>query len=635
MAKEKKYTSNAASPYSAYSPLENYGFISDCHSSALVSQTGSIDWCCMPRFDSRAVFARLLDNERGGAFSITPTDEFSSTRQYIENTLVLETVFTTKTGTVRLRDCLTMCEGGRLSPRKQLLRIVDGLSGWVDLSVHIAPRLDFGAIRPWIQSLRGHNCPCFSVIGGADGFLITGLPTLEKDGRHNLVASFRLQAGEKARVSCMYCQPEIIDAQHYTLPEIEELDVMLVETTDWWQRWAQRGHADGPRPDLAMRSACILKGLTNAPTGAIAAAATTSLPESLEGDRNWDYRFSWVRDAVFSVRALVALGFEREADGFRRFIERSAAGSAEDLQIMYGLGGERSLPEIHITTLEGWRRHGPVRVGNAASRQKQHDLYGELLDLAHRWHDIGHCPDDDYWEFLCETIEAAIQNWHKPDRGIWEIRGPVRHFVHSKAACWSALNSAISLAHRLSRPAPFDQWGEIRHTIRNDVEKHGYDTARGVFVQSYDNTQMDAALLLLPIIGFVDHMDPRMLRTVDCIMDELMEDGLLLRYRQTGDSSNTGDGLTGREGYFLACTFWLVECLACQGRREEALALFERTVDVGNDLGLFAEEYDPSRHCMVGNFPQGLTHLSLVTANASLDKSSTCRKRTFQQKNDK
>jgi GH15 family glucan-1,4-alpha-glucosidase len=341
------------------------------------------------------------------------------------------------------------------------------------------------------------------------------------------------------------------------------------------------------------------------------AAPTTSLPEAPGGSRNWDYRFSWIRDSSFAVRSLVELGYESEADGFRRFVERSAAGNAGDLQIVYGVGGERRLSELELPKLEGYRGARPVRAGNAAATQLQLDVFGELLDLAWRWHERGHSPDDDYWRFILELCNAAARLWTEPDRGIWEVRGRPLHFVHSKAMCWVALDRGLRLAEASARAAPVKRWTLARDRIRRAIETKGYDRDRGVFVRSFGMKTMDASLLLLPTAGFVDHDDPRMIRTTDQIRKELDRDGLLLRYKGA-------DGLRGKEGAFLACSFWLAECYAHQGRYDEARVVFDRTVSTGNDLGLFSEEFDVATGEMLGNFPIGLTHLSHIAAAVAM-----------------
>jgi GH15 family glucan-1,4-alpha-glucosidase len=592
-----------------YPPIADYGYVSDCHSAALVSRSGSIDWCCMPRVDSRSCFGRLLGWEQGGYCQIEPTGPYRVVRRYLPDTLILETTFHADRGTARLLDCLPMREGGEHHPHQQLLRIVEGVEGTVDCRVTVAPRFDYGAIKPWIRCRRDHH---FIAIGGPDGLLICGDVPLEMKQRHELIGTCTVRARERLRLSILYRRPEDLDEGWVEPPDAAELDRRLEQTVAWWRQWSANTAVGGPYGELARRSAMVLKGLSNAPTGAIAAAATTSLPESPGGTRNWDYRFTWIRDSSFTVRALAELGHVKEADGFRRFIERSAAGSAEELQILFGVGGERRLQEREVQELEGYRGARPVRIGNAAAGQVQLDVYGELLDLAWRWHERGQSPDDDYWEFLVELVSAAVKRWRQPDRGIWEMRGEPRHFVQSKAMCWAALDRGIALAEDLGREAPVGDWKRARKEIRRAVEEKGYDRSRGVFVQAFDRLQVDAALLLLPMVGFVDYRDPRMVRTTDAVRRDLGEEGLLRRY------VSDDDGLPGREGVFLACSFWLAECLARQGRLDEAQEVFRQTVATGNDLGLFAEEYHTGAREMLGNFPQGLTHLSLIAATTAL-----------------
>jgi GH15 family glucan-1,4-alpha-glucosidase len=383
------------------------------------------------------------------------------------------------------------------------------------------------------------------------------------------------------------------------------------ETVKWWRRWSGRGRLESSDGPAAIHSAIVLKGLTNAPTGAMIASATTSLPEALGGGRNWDYRFSWIRDSAFALRSLGELGFDAEADGFRRFVERSAAGNEDDLQIVFGPGGERRLVEVEVPELEGYRRSRPVRAGNNAYTQDQHDVYGELLGLSWRWHERGRSPDDDYWRFLVDLVDAAASVWRRKDPGLWEIRGDPQHFVHSKAMCWAALDLGIKLAKESSRQAPVRRWTQTRDQIREAVETRGYDKRRGVFIRAFGNRAMDGALLLLPNVGFVEWDDDRMVRTTDAVWEELGEDDLIWRYRGP-------DGLEGEEGAFVPCSFWLVECLARQGRVEDARRIFDRAVSTANDVGLFSEEFDPKRRIMLGNFPQGLSHQSHIAAAVAL-----------------
>jgi GH15 family glucan-1,4-alpha-glucosidase len=593
---------------SRYPPIGDYAFLGDCHTGALVSSAGSVDWLCLPRLDAGSYFGRLLDRDRGGWCAITPADpRVRTSRRYLDGTLVLQTEMATPSGRVRVTDCLTMRPGGARRPYRQLLRVVDGLEGAVDLRVEVVPRFDYGQVRPWIRR-AGHT---WQALGGDDGLVIEGDVPLARSGLHDLVAEVRVHAGTRLRLSLRHVRPEVLDGSGTRSPTTADLDRRLGQTVAWWRGWSARGSRLGHDQAALLRSATVLKALTQATTGAIAAAATTSLPEAPGGPRNWDYRASWVRDSVFALRSLAELGYTAEADGFRRFVQRSAAGSAEELQIMYGLGGERRLEEVILGDLEGYGGARPVRIGNAAARQHQHDVYGELLDLVWAWHQRGKTPDADGWRFLVELVNEAAKRWTTPDRGIWELRGRPRHLVHSKVMCWVAVDRGLRLADEVGLPAPVARWTATRAAILAAVERRGYDPGRGVFTQAFDRPELDAALLLLPSTGFVAWDDERMLRTVEAIRAELEADGLLLRYR-------TADGLEGTEGAFVACTFWLAECLARQGRAAEARAAFARASATANDLGLFAEEFDPASGTLLGNFPQALTHLSHIAAAVAL-----------------
>lgn len=597
---------------SPYPPISDYALLSDCQSAALVSRSGSVDWCCMPRMDHGSVFGRLLHWKGGGFCSIEPEDGAANTfRRYVGDTLVLETVFQTSGGEARLLDCFAINAQNEHSPYDQLLRIVECTRGHVKLRLRLVPRFDYGEVRPW---LRYHGRRVYSATGGDDALVISGDHDLAPSGKHDLEAVFSVRAGERMRLAITYVHPHLIDMGPPHPLASSEMDRRLDETLDWWREWSSKARFEGPDAPGVVRSSLVLKALTNITTGAIAAATTTSLPESLDASRNWDYRYSWVRDSFFSVRSLTDVGFETEADDFRRFIQRSAAGSARDLQIMYGLGGERRLTEIILDDLEGYRGAKPVRVGNVASKQLQLDAYGSLVELSWQWHLRGNSPNDDYWRFLLDLIDATAERWKEPDRGIWEIRGEPQHFVHSKVMCWSALNRGIALAQRCMRQAPLKRWKETRDEIRAAVESEGYDEERGVFVQAFGAKTLDAALLLLPSFDFVAHEDERMVRTADAIREELDQDGLLLRYQPNKEL----DGLEGEEGTFLACSFWLAECLARQGRTGEARAVFDNAHATSNDLGLFSEEYDTKTEEMLGNFPQGLTHLSHIAAAIAL-----------------
>ena len=594
-----------------YPPISDYGYISDCHSAGLVSRSGSVDWCCMPRIDSKSCFARLLDWERGGYCIIYPELYYKVSRRYMNNSLILETTFTTASGKAKLIDCFTMREGGMHNPHNQLLRIVEGISGTLKFKVKIVPRFDYASIKPWIKKINNEK---YTAIGGSDGLFVSGDIELNIKERHDLEGSFIINSDERKRLSLVWRQPENLDGVTLKALTSEELDQRLQETINWWHDWTTRFTYKGRWSDYVLQSAVVLKGLTNAPTGAIAAAATTSLPEAPNSSRNWDYRFSWIRDSSFTIRSLFELGYVKEADGFRRFIERCAAGSADQLQILFGVDGERRLHEFKIEGLEGYNRSSPVRIGNAAESQIQLDMFGELLDLSWQWHLHGRSPDDDYWNFLQSLVGRTMTQWNQPDKGIWEMRGTPRHFVHSKVMCWAAMDRGIKLAKDPKRQAPIEIWTKIRDDIRREIEQKGYDFQNGIFIQAFNNSVVDAALLLLPLTGFVAYEDERMIRTTNAVMEKLSEDGLIHRYPPGIDE------MEGKEGMFLACSFWLAECLAGQNRMNEAYRIFKNALSTANDLLLFSEEYDVETHQMLGNFPQGLTHLSLISAAVALNQ---------------
>ncbi|HEX5307558.1 MAG TPA: glycoside hydrolase family 15 protein [Solirubrobacteraceae bacterium] len=587
--------------------IGSYGLIGDCHSAALVSAEGSIDWCCLPRFDSGSCFGRLLDRDRGGFCAVSSTDDDMQWRgsSYLQDTLVLESVLEGTQGIVRVRDFFAMREHGSQDPRRELIRIVECDRGSAKVQVEVAPRFDYGTVRPW---LRRTSADIFTAIGGDDGLLVWSDGELAVE-REALVARREIHAGERLRLLIRFVRPHLLEDEPSTVDAVE-VDARLAETVSWWQGWRERLRHDGPDMEAMVRSALTLKALTYAPTGAIVAAATTSLPETVGGERNWDYRYSWVRDSTLAAHALAELGCEREAKRFRHFIVRSSAGHVEDLQIVFGVGGERRISEEQID-LEGYRGSRPVRVGNGAASQLQLDALGEILNLGWRWHQRGHSPDDDEWRFFSELVNAATERWSEPDRGIWEWRGEPRHFVHSKACCWAAVDRGLRLAKECARSAPTRRWRKARGEIREAIETHGYDKQRGVFVQCFDQSQLDSALLLLPVIGFVVFDDERMLRTTDTVREELDANGFLYRYREE-------DELRGDEGAFLACSFWLAECYARQGRLPEAREIFDRAMGAASPFGLFSEQVDPDSGELLGNYPQTLTHLSHVAAAVAL-----------------
>jgi GH15 family glucan-1,4-alpha-glucosidase len=601
--------------HSDYPPIGDYALIGDCHSAALVSRQGSIEWCCLPRFDAGSAFGAMLDRERGGICSISPAGDrrWEYSREYLQDTLVLQTRMDGSAGEVKLIDCFAVPDSARSTPYRHIVRIIEGVRGSVELELRVAPRFDYGEVRPWI---RRHGHHLHSAIGGNDGLVVWCEAEFQEDPDHELGAKVKVGAGERIRLSISYHPPELIDAGDFEEPDSHTLDQHLVQTIRWWRRFAKSVELDSSDEDPARRSAIALKALTHAPTGAIIAAPTTSLPEVIGGARNWDYRYAWVRDSSFSSRAFAAVGCVNEADAFRAFIMRSAAGHAGDLQILYGVGGERRLSGKDLPDLEGYRGSAPARVGNDATTQLQLDAYGELVNLTWRWHRRGHSPSDDHWRFLVSLIDHAAAQWTEPDCGIWEWPGKPDHFVHSKVLCWSALDRGIRLADECMRRAPTRRWKQARDAIREAVESRGYDRKRGVYVQAFDRKELDCALLLLPTVEFVDWDDERMLRTIAAVREELdAGDGLLYRYKRA-------DGLQGREGAFLCCSFWLAESLARAGDLPEARGIFDLALATANDLGLFSEEIDPRSRELLGNFPQGLTHLSHINAAVALAESA-------------
>lgn len=587
--------------------IDDYALLSDCRSAALVSRHGSIDWCCIPRYDADPCFGLLLD-EGAGYCSIAPdTRAFETTRCYLEDTMVVRTCYETAEGSAYLDDLFVMSENENTPGYSQLLRIVHGVKGEIDLEVKVRPRFAFGEVNPWV---RQHAEDVFTAVGGDSGLVINSDMALQASDKYSLKSHVHLEEGDCRHLSLAFALPADLDDGPTHIQDMPALDKALEQTIRWWQRWSGRIDKEIDAPGIR-RSAIILKALSYAPTGAIIAAPTTSLPEGLKGTRTWDYRFSWVRDAAYTADALVELGCEEDAGQFRQFIERTAAGSADQLRTLYGIDGGQRHEEIELDHLQGYGGATPVRVGNHASTQLQLDVLGELLELAWAWYHRGYQSSDDYWTFLVDLVNRVCHQWQEPDHGIWEMRCDPGHYVHSKVLCWSALNRGITMAMETGRDAPLASWRQARDQVREAVETRGYDDKRGIFVQTFDNHYLDAALLRLPRVGFIDYKDERMLRTCDAVWEGLDMDGLLRRY-------NSPDGLPGEEGAFLPCSFWLAECLAYQDRVDDAFQVFDRARKTANDLGLFAEQYDPERERLWSNFPQGLTHLSYINAALAL-----------------
>ena len=590
--------------------IGDYGLISDGASVALVSNGGSIDWCCMPRLDRGSCFGRILDPDAGHCSIRVLGAEERGRAAYEEGTMVLTTTFTTGDGEAKLSDCFLLDDDSEEpSGGSRLLRVVEAIGGEVELDIELVPRFDYGEVDPWI---RRHASSVYSIIGGDDGIIARTDDGLKPEGSHALRGATTLAEGERFRLLLTTMPPERIDEAPLAALSGDEIDGALERTTEAWRSWSKRLRFDGPGVEAVRRSALVLRALSHERTGAVAAAPTTSLPEGLggKGERNWDYRYSWVRDSTLAVRSLAQVGFEEEADAFRRFIERSAAGNAHDLQVVFGVGGERRLHEIELDHLEGYRGATPVRVGNGAARQLQLDSYGLVLEQSWRWLQRGHEIDDEVWHFLFDLVEAAIERWPERDCGFWEARSP-RHFTHSKSLCWAAVDRGLRIAAEEGRDVPLDRWESAREEIRAQIDESGVDRDRGVFVRDFGSRDLDAALLRLPTVDFCPWDDERMVRTADAIAEDLDFGGLLRRY-------DVDDGFDVEEGAFLSCSFWLAECYARQGRVDEAQRAFERTMETANELGLFSEEYDPRNDEMLGNFPQGLSHLSHIEAALAL-----------------
>jgi GH15 family glucan-1,4-alpha-glucosidase len=586
--------------------IEDYALIGDTHTAALVGLDGSIDWLCLPRFDSSACFANLLGTEDHGSWRIAPrVDVVGTTRRYRPSTLVVDTDFETAEGAVRVTDCMP---ARQMHPR--VVRVVEGLRGSVPMSVALTPRFDYGKTRPWIKVADGG-----AVVEAGAGpealELRADIPLSLADQR--LTADLDVEEGQRIGFvltwhSSWEAAPSPVDA----------VDVVS-ETVAWWRAWTGRSTYRGGWKDEVERSLITLKALTYEPTGGIVAAPTTSLPEFLGGVRNWDYRFCWIRDASLSLDALMAGGYVEEATRWRDWLARAVAGDPEDLQIMYGVAGERRLEEYELPWLPGYEGSSPVRVGNAASGQLQLDVYGELTDAIYRARKLGMAPDPDGFTTAVGLVRWLAEHWQDPDDGVWEVRGPRRQFVHSKVMAWVAVDRIVKIAEEGGLEVPLEALRRLRDEIHDEVCDRGYDADRNTFTQYYGSSQLDAALLLIPQVGFLPPTDPRVVGTVEAVQRELLRDGFVMRYIPDEDAA---DGLPPGEGAFLACSFWLVTDLAMIGRLDEARVLFDRLLALRNDLGLFSEEYDPKHRRLIGNFPQAFTHLTLVASAAALTEAA-------------
>jgi GH15 family glucan-1,4-alpha-glucosidase len=575
--------------------IESYAMIGDCETAALVGIDGSIDWLCWPSFSSDACFARLLGSEENGRWLIAPAGKVKKTsRKYRDHTLILETTFETEEGIATLIDFMPVRE-----TNSDLVRIVKGVRGSVPIKMELVLRFGYGLIVPWATCEQGS----WKAIAGPDLVVLrTQMPLEGVD--LTTVSEFTIKAGESASFAMTY------SPSHLLVPRPIDVDEALGRTQTYWEKWAARCPYDGPYRQAVERSLITLKALTYHPTGGIVAAVTTSLPEQLGGQRNWDYRYCWLRDATFTLLAFMNGGYYQEARRWHAWLLRAIAGSAEQAQIMYGIAGQRHLLEWEIPWLDGYEGSKPVRVGNAAAGQLQLDIYGELMDaFFHAFDRLDESRELDF-HMLRSLMDRLGQLWEKPDQGIWETRGSPQHFTYSKVMAWVAFDRAIRVAEKTRATAPIEQWKKVRSKIHAEVCARAYNPTLGSFVQAYDSDQLDASLLLMPLVGFLPHDDERVRGTIDAIEKNLMPDGLVMRY----NTVKVDDGLPPGEGVFLACSFWMVSNLTLMGRVEEANKLFERVLSLANDVGLLSEEYDIGRGRLVGNFPQAFSHISLATA---------------------
>ncbi len=588
------------------SRIEDYALIGDCETAALVGRDGSIDWLCWPRFDAGAIFAGLLGDTENGRWIINPSAAvISVTRRYRRNTLILETDFATDDGAVTLVDFMPLrVQAARARDTSHLVRIVLGRRGTVAMTTEFILRFDYGSIIPWISRIDDR---AIMAIAGPDMVVLrTSVPLMPDGYRHR--GDFVIAAGDRVAFTLGY------GPSYRPPPEAIDPFDALEATEQTWEHWSGLCRASGEHAEAVTRSLITLKALTYLPTGGIVAAPTTSLPELIGGSRNWDYRYCWLRDATFTLLSLLTSGYHEEAAAWRGWLRRAVAGDPAQVQIMYGIAGERRLDEVQIPWLAGYEGARPVRIGNAAASQLQLDIYGEVIDALYQASFDGLAGAYSDWDLQCAMIEHLETIWQEPDEGIWEVRGGRRHFTHSKVMAWVAFDRAIKSVERFGASGPVERWRDIRSRIHDDVCQHGFDAARGAFTQSYRSSALDASALLIPLVGFLPPSDARVISTVAAIESDLMEDGLVLRYRP----EHSQDGLPGRDGAFLACSFWLVDNFVLLGRHDDARNLFERLLRLRNDVGLLAEEYDYHADRMVGNFPQAFSHVAVINTARNL-----------------
>jgi GH15 family glucan-1,4-alpha-glucosidase len=580
--------------------IEDYALLGDLHTAALVSTAGSVDWLCLPRFDSPAAFAALLHNDEAGHWTLAPAGTTTcTTRRYAGNTLILETDWVTADGTVRVIDFMPPRAG-----TPHLIRIATGLSGEVAMRSRLRLRFDYGRVVPWVRHLGTQ----VQAIAGPDRIRLTSAVPMRGNHRDTL-ADFTVRKGDRISFVMSWAPSHE--------PEMSQVDPeqALSATEDFWTEWSGRAvYQSGPYRDAVDRSLITLKALTYEPTGGIVAAATTSLPEEIGGVRNWDYRYCWLRDATYTLQALLAAGFRSEASAWRDWLLRSIAGQPETLQILYSIDGARRLPEAELPWLSGYEGSTPVRTGNAASGQFQLDVWGETLDALFLARQAGLPADRDAWAVQVALMNYLESAWREPDNGLWEVRGDRRHFTHSKVMAWAAADRMARSVRTQGLPGPASRWEQLRDQIHHDVITHAFDAGRNTFTQAYGSAALDASLLLIPRVGFLPATDPRVLGTISAVRRELSEGGLIKRYQ----TAETDDGVKGSEGLFIACSFWLVDALHASGQRRDAIDLFERLLLLRNDLGLLSEEWDPAAQRQLGNTPQAFSHFALVVSALQL-----------------
>ncbi len=584
-------------------PIEDYALIGDCMSAALVAADGSIDWLCWPRFDSEACFAALLGTPEHGRWLIAPRDKARATRRYRPNTLVLETCFETADGAAMVVDFMP-----RRAANSTIVRLVIGTRGQLKMHSELILRFGYGAVVPWVSRVESG---ALRAIAGPD-MVVLNTPVHMRGKDLTTVGEFTISRGETIPFVLTY------SPSHLPLPKPVDPATALTDTETFWREWSAKSRPAGAWSEAVCRSIITLKALTYEPTGGIVAAPTTSLPERLGGRRNWDYRFCWLRDATLTLLGAMHAGFFEEAQAWREWLLRAVAGSPHQLQIMYGIGGERRLTEWEVPWLPGYENSAPVRIGNAAHTQLQLDVFGEIMDVHHQARRCGLSTNESGWDAQIAFLSHLDKVWKEPDQGIWEMRGPPQHFTYSKVMAWVAYDRAIKSAEAFGLPGPVDAWHKLRDIICDDVCEHAYDKELGTFTQAYGLKQLDANLLLLPCVGFLPVSDPRIARTIAAVERGLLSDGFVMRY----STHDVKDALPPGEGAFLACSFWLVDVYLLQHRYDEAETLFRRLVGLRNDVGLLSEEYDPQDKRLIGNFPQAFSHLALINSAYNLTRTA-------------